>query len=700
MAALYTVAAWLIMQVADVLIDLADLPARFGPMTLGLLALGLPIALILSWFYEITPQGISLEKDVDPANSIKHITGRRLDFLVISLLCAALVLFAYDKWWDQGLPQKSIAVLPFVNRSAIAEDIYFVDGIHDDILTQLSKVSGLEKVISRGSTERYRNTDKPMRQIGEELGVAAILEGGVQRFGDRVRINMQLIDASRDKHIWAETFDRELNAENLFAVQSEISREVVRGLRAALTAEDNEQLSRLPTKSLAAYREFVLGRQEMAKRTAGSLALAQRHFEKAIELDSEYALAYVGLADTLAVQVGTAGKSFQDTLEPRKAAIQRALQLDPRSGEAYAALALLRLREGSREEAESYFLKAIELSPNYAPAYHWYSVLLNATDDRREESLTNIRKALSLDPSAPVLVTRLSHQLRRLGRVEEAKVSLLNALKHDPAFPNYYSEMANILMRQGQIGKALAWANEAARLNPQNFYIRNSECYLVVNLGDPDAAQLCLDAMRKEFSNIPESTFAILAEAVFFLKGDARGATEYADSLSTSASDSRTLIIRGLIYLRAGEWRRAREALVASAPEFYTDGEITVGPMELDLAIAIAATLREGDGWSERAHYLAGQALITMESTHRMRGIGYHYLDVAAHMVRGDNAMAVSALREAIDSGWRMYWWGLRTPVFEMANLGPEWNALVAELEADIAEQKAWYEEHKDDALY
>ena len=700
MAVLYAVAAWLIMQVADVLIDLAKLPDWIGTTTLWLLAVGFPISLVFSWFYELTPEGISLERDVDATESITHVTGRRLDFLVISLLCAAVILFAYDKWWEVGPSEKSIAVLPFVNRSAVAEDVYFADGIQDDILTQLSKLSVLDKVISRGSTERYRGTDKSMQQIGEELGVASILEGGVQRVGDRVRINMQLIDASRDKHIWAETYDKELTAENLFAIQSEISREVVLELQSTLTAEDDEQLNRLPTDNLDAYKEFVLGRQEMAKRTADSLEAAQSHFERAIEMDREYALAYIGLADTIALSASYTKVRSADTFDSRRAAIEKALQLDPRSGEAYAALGLLRASEGTLDEAESHFQKAIELSPNYATAYLWYANLLRRDYARREEALINIRKALSLDPSAHVLISNLSRELRILGRVEEAKLVLLDGVRKNPEYHGFYNQMSWLLRKQGHIAEALAWLNEAARLNPSNFSYRVNECELLVNLDDPAGAELCADQLRQDFPKKPKAFIVQVESAIHFLRGDPQGAEDYVESAATDTSDGTLMMVRGSVHLWNRNWPKGRQCYEAAAPQFYTDEEIVVDPRELDLAIAVAGSLREGDGWSARAHYIAGQSLATMESMHRDRGIGYRYLDVPAHVIRGDREKAISALRDAVDSGWRLHWWGLRTPIYDVDWLGPEWTSLIAELEADIAVQRDWYKEHKDDALY
>ncbi len=189
-------------QVAEVLIDLAKLPDWIGTTTLALLAVGFPIALIFSWFYEITPEGISLEKDVDRAESITHVTGRRLDFIVISLLCAAVILFAYDKWWMSGPPEQSIAVLPFENMSGDPEQEYFSDGISEELLNLLAQIPEL-RVISRSSAFSFKGKDIAIPTVAKQLNVAHVLEGSVRKVGNRVRITAQLIEASSDSHLWS-----------------------------------------------------------------------------------------------------------------------------------------------------------------------------------------------------------------------------------------------------------------------------------------------------------------------------------------------------------------------------------------------------------------------------------------------------------------------------------------------------------------
>jgi len=251
----------------------------------------------------------------------------------------------------------SIAVLPFENRSDEHKDAFFVDGIHDDILTQLSKVSAL-KVISRTSVDRFRKTDLSLQQIAEQLGVKSILEGGVQRAGDRVRINVQLIDAGTDAHLWAETYDRELTAENIFAIQSEVAAAIAGALKAALTAGEKARVGAVPTRNLEAWEAYQLGKQRMARRTSESLGDAEQFFRKAIKLDSTFALAYVGLADTLALQIEYGGRPMEAGHAEAEKAAAKALDRDPNLAEAWASRGMIASHSSQQARAEQLLRRA------------------------------------------------------------------------------------------------------------------------------------------------------------------------------------------------------------------------------------------------------------------------------------------------------------------------------------------------------
>ena len=343
MAVLYVVSSWLILQVADVLFDALELPSQWVRLIVAVLILGFPAAVIFSWVYEMTPEGLRLEKDVERSNSTTRETGRKINLLIVVLLVLALAVVAVDRLVPEvapiaespGIerpaesaapskadavpeataPERSVAVLPFANRSAQDADGYFVDGIHDDILTQLTRIGSLV-VIARTSVEKFRGTSQSMKEVGAVLGVRNILEGSVQRAGARVRINAQLIDVTTEAHIWAETYDRELTTENIFAIQSEIASAIAEALKANLSPDEKVQLDSTPTENLHALEAYFRGRQAMAKLTAASLAEAERQFKQAVALDSNYALAYIGLAEaytcspTIAICPMTNGKSW------------------------------------------------------------------------------------------------------------------------------------------------------------------------------------------------------------------------------------------------------------------------------------------------------------------------------------------------------------------------------------------------------
>jgi TolB-like protein len=321
-AAAYIIVGWLIMQAGEVMSPALRLPEWVNSTLAFFLILGFPVALVFAWAFEMTPDGLKKEKEVDRSQSITPVTGQKLNYTIIALMAVALTYFAYDKFVAtpeisrelaqapeksetvvtadvsqvQKPNRKSIAVIPFQNRSANEENAeFFSDGVHDELLTNLSKIGDL-KVISRTSVMSYRDTTKNIQQIATELGVANILEGGVQRAGDTVRINVQLIDAESDEHIWAEIYDRQLSAENIFAIQTEIARAIANALEATLSPREQELLATQPTKNLEALDNFLIGSQLLEQSNWQSYRDAQIYLRKAIELDPQFVQAYVYLA--------------------------------------------------------------------------------------------------------------------------------------------------------------------------------------------------------------------------------------------------------------------------------------------------------------------------------------------------------------------------------------------------------------------
>ena len=408
----YAIVAWLLVQITSIAAPALHLPDWTLTFIIYLTIIGFPLALFLAWAFELTPEGIKPTRDVDQEQSITRVTGQKLNYTIIGLMALVIAFLVADNYVFQketAVPtappaaeqaaatpapepavaenKKSIAVLPFANMSDSKEDAYFADGVQDDILTQLTNITSL-KVISRTSVMGYRDTTKNVKTIGKELGVAAVLEGGVQRAGKQIRINVQLIDADKDQHLWAKIYDRQLTAENIFAIQSEIATAIANALRAALSPQEKAKIEAVPTQNLEALEAYFKGKQAIVSRTSAGLAAAVDYFQQAVKLDPGFALAFVGLADTYQLQIDYSGLPKEEMNARAQAAIDKALSLNDKLGEAYASLGMLKDRNYEFTPAEAAFEKALQLNPNYAPVYNWYGNL-KAEQDKFNEALVS-----------------------------------------------------------------------------------------------------------------------------------------------------------------------------------------------------------------------------------------------------------------------------------------------------------------------
>lgn len=314
---------------------------------------------------------------------------------------------------------QALAVLPFENLGGGEEAEIFGSGLHNDLLTRLARVRAIT-VISRTSVLRYRGGSTPVPEIGTQLGVGTVVEGGVQLVGDRLRLNVQLIDARADVHRWAQTFDRTLTAENLFEIQGELAGKIAEIVRTQLSpAEREDAVAWTPTQDLEAYRLHALGRNRLDERTEDGMRKAGAYFRRALERDPEYALAWVGLADTLAGLVDYGYEAPADVLPESRAAAQRALELDPKLAEAHASLGLLASVRREGRDTIRQLERAVELRPAYAEAHNWLSWVSNLLG-RPSAALSSAERAVELDPLSPEATSNLSLSLLHRGDPEAA----------------------------------------------------------------------------------------------------------------------------------------------------------------------------------------------------------------------------------------------------------------------------------------
>ncbi len=689
MAALYVVAAWLVMQVAEVVMGLANLPEWIGPTTLILLAIGFPIALVLSWIYELTPAGVSRESEPEAVELAASAAGRRVDFIVIALLAAGLLLFAWDKWWIAPPSEKSIAVLPFESLS-LGDDVatFLALGIQDDVLTRLSKLGDF-KVISRTSAERYRESLKSIPDIGAELGVARILEGSVQRDVNKIRVNVQLIDVASDKHIWAETYDRRLTSENALAVQSEIVETIVRQLGPDSTPIEKLTRVTMPTEDLAAYTAYLKGKTKSDIESIGSLNAAIESFTTAVKLDPNFALAYVGLADAyLRLSANfLEGPPSDESAALAEPPLVRALALDESLPEAYATLGLLRQIQGNEQAAEQAYARSIALNQNYPRAWRLYG-RLRWKQGRLDEGMDLMQSALRLDPySAPV-----NYDVARIydesGYFEEAMSGYLRVIEIEPnhAFAYVYIAAIHFLV-YGRVDESLVWYQKAADHDALSPSLQSAQAVGYLELGDPDSAKKWVDRALALKPETFWTRWTSLLHSVYM--GDDEAAQANARALlDVNPRWWGALHVLRNFDLEAGRYEVARSRYARAFRELTEPEVPEVNLSNFRAAIDLALVLIHLEE-NERANDLLEGSLKVIETMPRLGESGYDICDVRIFALQQRPGRALDALREAVDEGWRLWSWFYlgQDPNLDSIRDRPAFQRLYAEVRTELASQ-------------
>ncbi len=359
--------------------------------------------------------------------------------------------------WDAGnvvqstqLDRKRIAVLPLTNISPDPKDEYFADGMTEELISTLSKVPELS-VISRTSVVRYRGSQKALSEISQELKVGTVLEGSVRRAGDRIRITAQLIDAPSDKHLWSETYDREMD--DIFSIQTDIAGKIAQALRVRLVT--TKESGRQQTRNIDAYTLYLRGRFLWNKRNKEGVLEALKLFEEAIRIDPNYARAYSGLADAYYVAATGGFMNRIEGLSKSYEMIAKALELDDTLAEAHASLGINLLEDLRYDEARREFERAIELNPNYATAHHWYSLCL-IDFGSLEGAIGEIEKAHELDPLSPVITAAVASLYSSNGRLDEALAEVTRLIDSEPSYAGAYDARSDIFLRRGERDKAIA----------------------------------------------------------------------------------------------------------------------------------------------------------------------------------------------------------------------------------------------------
>src|SRR5437667_2709101 len=474
-AVAYAVVGWLVIQGRSTVLPTFHAPEWVVQTLVVLVAIGFPTALVIAWAFELTPEGLKRAEDVDLAMKRRPKSHAWIYVVAVgAVLSIGLFMLGRYGFREKNsstveLPAKSIAVLPFDNLSEDKSNAYFAEGVQDEILTRLATVADM-KVISRTSTQHCKSAPDNLPQIAKQLGVAHILEGSVQKSNDQVRVNVQLINALTDAHLWGDTYDRKLT--DIFAVESEIAKTIADTLQAKLTGSEQHAIAARPTENTEAHQLYLKGRFFWNKRHGNDLEKSIDYFNQAIPADPKYALAYAGVAEAYVLLPTYAGGTPQECYPKAEAAAERALALDGTVAEAHNALGEAFLYydfDFSRSIRE--FQRAIELKPNYASAHQWYGNDLLVPLGRFDEAIAEVKRALELDPLSLIINEDLGNTYYSARRYDEAIEQLTKTLELDSSFYYAHWSLGVAFEAKGTLDAAIEEDQKARALNDDPFVL-------------------------------------------------------------------------------------------------------------------------------------------------------------------------------------------------------------------------------------
>ncbi len=469
----YLLLGWVVLQAADFALDLIDAPNWIIQVFFIAGLAGLPVALFFAWAFEITPEGIKRESEVDRSRSITPRTGRRLDRAIIVFLALALALVLGERFFQadgkhggatrqatSGPPEgrgeapdaanetKSVAVLAFENMSTDAENEYFADGISEEILNVLSGLDDL-RVIARTSAFSFKDSGATVAEIAEKLDVGYVVEGSVRKAGNRVRVTAQLIESGSESNLWSDVYDRDLD--DIFAVQDEIARAIAEELQVRLTPDQRRRLVDAPTDNIEAYNQYLLGRQLWHSRNIHNLRASAQALSEAVALEPEFAEAWAALADALVLIPEYDPLRSTDTIPAARDAVNRALELKPELPQALVTRGYLRfMHDYDWENAEKDLLRALDLDPEYPTAHQFYGELISVRYRDVNGALAQFMKAAELDPLAPIMWHVSGWTTVSAGRPEESLRYFQRALDLNPNMQFTYSNLSLAYALLGQ----------------------------------------------------------------------------------------------------------------------------------------------------------------------------------------------------------------------------------------------------------
>jgi TolB-like protein/Tfp pilus assembly protein PilF len=646
-AVAYGVVAWFLTQLTTQVFPFFEIPNSAVRFVVIALAVGFPIAMLLSWVYEFTPEGVVRTEDLDPtqAKSAQRATGRILDFVIIGVLLMVIAMLVvgrlpFYRQTGELIPQKSVAVLPFENLSGDPDNAYFADGIQEEILTRLAGIADL-KVISRSSTQQYQSKPRNLRDIAKQLGVANIVEGSVQKAADQVRVNVQLVNAQSDSHLWADTYDRKLT--DIFGVETEIAKRIAESLQAKLTGREEQALAVKPTNNPEAYEAYLRGLAFGERSLNPDAQLkAISFYERAVQLDPNFALAWARLSGAHAVAYFTSMDPSAARRDAAKQALEKAQKLQPNSPETLLALGYyqyLVLRDYGL--AKSTFAVVSKMLPGSSEAPKALGYIARR-EGNWDESIAYFEQALALDPRNVELLTEAANTYAMLRKFPAALKLYDRRLDITPNDPARMAEKAGIYQAEGNLQEAAKLLSEVNAQTPSlsAFLIKITELRLERNLGEAMRllqARLAQFRYASEIEKINNQLWLALTQR---LNGDTAGA-------NVTAAQARSML----------------ESLCKNQP----DNALFVAGLSLANAVL---------GEKELALKEAERAITLSPSIKdQVRGPAFEEILALVETMVGENSRAISTLTRQLQTPYSLLY--LPVPITPaLLRLDPIWEPL------------------------
>ena len=700
-AGAYTLAAWLVVEMSSVVLPAFELPDWTVRLVIILALGGFPVAMLLAWAFDITPQGVvstppvpekAAAKAAGNGASRSYTTAMAFSILILLVLSVGMLGYLYfSPAGTDASEQPSIAVLPFANLSDDPDNEYFSDGITEELLNALVRIDGLQ-VAARTSSFAFKGKNSDIRAIGRELNVATVLEGSVRKFGNQLRITVQLIDVRDGFHLWSETYDRELN--DIFAIQEDISQAVVDALKVQLIGEARPTLVNTTTVDSAAYNYYLLGRYNWHKRTPESLTRAVQLFEQAIATDPDFALAYSGLADAYILLNEYGDLSFETARAKAKPAIAMALRLDKNLAEPYASLGLLKLNELDFESAEQALRGAIDINPNYAMAHNWLGLVLKASRGP-SEALEEFETAAIIDPLNPAINANLAETLSRVGRYEEGKQYWQRIIDvTDDSHVDWLKAIANWAREAGKLDDMLQYARLVYERDPNNAVPKAILGSSYVILGEIERGN---ELLGEAYNEMPDAGnvaswryLGFLAEGRFADLASDAGQRLKKEIAKRDKQNNQLLLLwymwAGLGKSLTGDHRLAVRYLNAGIQ--YDDEHKFFEPHDRAFFQSSLAYSYMQMNEPDKAQRVIDQALERIEDGERL---GWSLPRLTAtkgllYAFQNRRAEAMALFREAYANGWRDYWWISRDPKFDALRDYSSFKKMLSDMQNDYSQ--------------